>query len=400
VRLFFLTSRLPYPPHRGDRVRTFNFLREFATRHDVHLVSFIEGEEERAVAKGLDGLCTYELISLSKRRSLANIAVRALSSQPYQALYYRSGRMVDAVQRVFEGGEFDLAYVHLFRMAPFVERFLERGGQRTPTTVLDLTDSVASEIELSIRRRPLPTRPLYAWECRRIRALERRVLPAFREGWVISEADRQEVLRTSPGSRIEVIPNGVDERLFGLDPAQDAPKEVVFVGNLSVPHNIDAVGCLVREVMPLLREIVPGTTLRVVGRDVGHAVRGICSSVDWCRMKGFVPDLTDAYRGATVFAAPLRFAAGVQNKMLESMAAGIPVVTSPIGNRGLGARDAREIVVADGPEAFARALAEIIADAGLRSRLSEAGRRFVQGSFSWSAAVDRLDALAEEGRAR
>ena len=87
MRILFLTSRLPSPPHRGDRVRTFNFLRAFASRHDVHLLSFIESEEDRESAKALESLCTSDLVSLGKRRSLLNIATHALSPVPYQALY-------------------------------------------------------------------------------------------------------------------------------------------------------------------------------------------------------------------------------------------------------------------------------------------------------------------------
>ncbi len=395
MRVLFLTSRLPYPPHRGDRVRTFNFLREFASRHDVHLLSFVEGEEDRAAAAGLDDLCSHEFVTLSKQRSLMNIAAHALSPHPYQVLYYRSSQMQRAVGEALANGQYDLVYVHLFRMAPILVSAVERdvSGARRVRAVLDLTDSVASEIELSIRHRPVATRLPYVWECRKIRALERSVLPRFDEGWVISGADRDDVLATSPGARIEVVPNGVDESLFELEPPESASSTVVFVGNLSVPHNIDAVAFLVRRVMPRLRDRVPDACLRVVGQGAGDGVKDVCSSAAWCSLLGFVPDLRDAYRGAAAFAAPLRFAAGVQNKMLESMAAGVPVVTTSVGNRGLTAEPDREIIIADDPEAFARGLACVLTDTGRRLALSRDGRRFVSGGFSWSHAVDRAEAI-------
>jgi len=397
VRILFLTSRLPYPPHRGDRVRTFNFLREFASRHDVHLLSFVESDEDRAAAAGLDALCSRQLIQLGKRQSLINIATHVLSPIPYQALYYRSGRMQAAVNEALGSGRFDLVYVHLFRMAPFVTRTLAAvaPGSRDVKAVLDLTDSVASELELSIRHRPVAARLPYVWECRKIRALESRVLPVFEEAWVISEADRRDVLASSRDARIRVVPNGVDERLFELKPARSDSRTVVFVGNLSVPHNIDAVEFLVRDVMPRLRNRVPDARLRVVGKGVGEGMREICGAADWCTLTGFVPDLRDAYRGATVFAAPLRFAAGVQNKMLEAMAAGVPVVTTPVGNRGLQAEPGRQIVVAGDADRFARELGDLLEDAVRRASLSHEARRFVSECFSWSHAVKRAEAVLE-----
>ncbi len=395
MRILFLTSRLPYPPHRGDRVRTYNFLRTFSAGHDVHLLSFVEGEEDRAAAGELDDLCTSELVHLGRGRSLANIATHALSTLPYQALYYHSRRMRTAVRRALTNGGFDLVYVHLFRMVPFVLPALERRETTGIPAVLDLTDSVASEIELSLAHRPLATRAPYAWECRKIRALERRALPAFREAWVISEADRDDILRTSPGARIEIVPNGVDESLFDVAPAGSGSSTVVFVGNLSVAHNIDAVRFLIRDVMPRVRTVVPEADLRVVGKDAVPAVRDLCAGVGWCELRGFVPDLRDAYRDATVFAAPLRFAAGVQNKMLEAMAAAVPVVSSRLGNRGLRAAGGRQIVIADGAGDFAAALARVIRDVEARRTLAVEGRRFVRECFSWAKALERVELVAE-----
>ncbi|MCD4689934.1 glycosyltransferase [bacterium] len=401
MRILFLTSRLPYPPHRGDRVRTFNFLKAFASRHDVHLVSFIESDAEREAAAELKGICSRELVVLGKRRSLLNIATHALSPMPYQALYYRSAEMQAVVQAAFADGTFDLIYVHLFRMAPFIVPLLGRrpsGGGSDVRAVLDLTDSVASEIELSIRHRAALTRFPYMWESRKIRAYETRVMPGFDETWVISEADRDDVLLGASGARVEIVPNGVDDRLFELDPSMSDSGEVVFVGNLSVPHNIDAVEFLIGDVMPRLRAAEPGATLRVVGKGAGDRVRCICDAADWCTLTGFVPDLRDAYRNAAVFAAPLRFAAGVQNKMLEAMAAGVPVVTTPTGNRGLQAAPGSEIVVASGGAEFACALGEVLSDARRRDALSKAGRRFISGRFSWSHALERAEAVGARSR--
>jgi sugar transferase (PEP-CTERM/EpsH1 system associated) len=391
VRILFLTSRLPYPPVRGDRVRTFSFLRAFAERHDVHLVSFVEGADELSRAGPLTSLARVDTVALSRSASMVNMGAALLSPRPYQLHYYRSRAMRTAVARALEADSYDLVYVHLFRMAPFALRPDGRPAHRS--SVVDLTDSISTELALSVPRRPPLVRPAYRWEAAKVRRYERFVAERFGEIWVISEADRAAILELAPSANVVVVPNGVDERLFALRrPAAPEPV-VLFVGNLTIPHNVDAVDLLASEVMPRVREEVPGAALRVVGHSPSRRIRDLAARFDF-DLAGFVPEITDAYRGGAVFAAPLRFAAGVQNKVIEAMAAGIPVVTSPIGNRGIGASEGEGLVVADGPEAFAGAVTALLRDHGRAAAIGERGRSLVRERYRWELAVERAEAVA------
>lgn len=396
MRILSLTSRLPCPPYRGDRVRTYNFLRALSEGHDVDLVSFVRDDREAELARGLRWLDRVETVLLRPPRSLGNMALRALSPVPYQALYYRSSAMAAAVDRALREGRYDFVYVHLFRMAPFVEASLGSPSGTRPASVVDLTDAVARELELSVPHRPLPLRPAYRWEASKIRRYERRVLGLFDEAWVISKADADETRRHAPDARLAVVPNGVDEKLFAVDPGDCSPG-VLFVGNLSIPHNIDALEHLARDVMPLVRRSVPEAPLTVAGRDAGARVRRLVEETG-ARLAGFVPALPDVYRLGTVFAAPLRFAAGVQNKILEAMAAGLPVVTSSLGNRGLSAADGSELLVRDDPAAFAAAVADVLRDDRRGREIGARGREFVRAGFRWSLARERAERLVSERR--
>ncbi len=395
MRILFLTSRLPYPPHRGDRVRTWNFLKSLSARHEVRLVSFTEGPVDDDGVRELSKLANVETVRLSPARSFANMALGLLSPLPYQVLYYRSAAMERAVAGALRREPFDVAVVHLFRMAPVALAALREtagGPHRAPATALDLTDAISAELALSLPRRPALLRPAYAWESRKVRDFEARAASAFDEAWTISESDRGVILAGAPGATVAVVPNGVDASLFAGTPGGRS-SAALFVGNFDVPHNADAARHLAFDIMPLVRAAEPGAVLRFVGQGrlqrlrLGGADQGV-------EARGFVPRLTDVYADAAVFVAPLRFAAGVQNKVLEAMAAGLPVVTTSLVNQGLGAADGVEIVVRDEPRAFAEAVVRILRDAEGARRLGERGRAFVRVRFDWNAVVGRVEALA------
>jgi glycosyltransferase involved in cell wall biosynthesis len=377
-------------------VRTYNFLRSLASRHEVDLISFVESDSDASGAEALSGLCSVDLVRLGRARSLINMGVGLFSRLPYQALYYRSAEMSRKVKGALSGGRYDLVYVHLFRMVPFT---LGADGRpmRGPTSaraVVDLTDAISSEIALSLPRRPLPQRLAYRLECAKIRSYEAAVARLFDQAWVISDADAAAIQSAAPGAEVVVVPNGVATSLFSVRrPASGAPR-LLFVGNLSVGHNIDAVRYLSEEVLPGVRSELPNAELRVVGHSAGPDIRALCSGPG-ITLAGHVADLEEAYADAAVFVAPLRFAAGVQNKILEAMAAGLPVVTTPVGNRGLAARENEEILVRDDAAGLTQAVIALLRDRSFRESVGQAGRAFVQEHYSWDTVRERAEALVE-----
>lgn len=391
MRVLALTSRVPFPPLRGDKVRTCNFLRALAEGHEVDLLTFAEGEADRALARELTWLGAVETIGLPRVRSYANMALGLLSPLPYQTLYYRSRAMRDALACALERGTYDLVYVHLFRMAPFALALGRVGTPGAPVFVLDLTDAISVELSESVARRPVALRPAYRWEAAKIRRYEARVAGAFDETWVIADADADAILAGAPGANVVVVPNGVDESLFSL-PEAAADPIVLFVGNLSIAHNVDAVEFLALEIMPLVRRRVPEARLRVVGHGADERMRRIAAEPG-IELAGHVPELADAYSGAAVFAAPLRFAAGIQNKIIEAMAAGLPVVTTPTGNRGLGAPAGEALAVAGDADRLSGEIVGFLEDRARRASIGAAGRAFVRARFSWSAVRERAERL-------
>lgn len=389
MRIICLTSRLPYPPHRGDRLRAFHFMEHLSREHDLHLLSFIAEESERQHVPALREYCAdVNTVLLKRTESLVTVAANIWRRQPLQALYYRSTRMQTLVEESLAAQRFHAAYVHLFRMAPYV------ANHPKLYRIVDLTDVISKEIGRSLAYRGAMSRLVYRLERPRIRRYERRVTDAFEETWLISEADRKALAADCPGANIQVVTNGVDTDHFHPKSDPPAPDSLVFVGHMGVRHNIDAAAYLVHDILPLVRRQVPSAALRIVGAAPAPEVQHL-DKHPGVEVTGFAPDLNAALNRAAVFVAPLRFAAGVQNKVLEAMAAARPVVTTTIVNEGLRARPGRDLLVADDPQDIARHVVALLRDAGLRRSIGRSARRFVRDKYTWQQAVDRMRVIEQ-----
>lgn len=389
MRLLFLTSRLPYPPNRGDRLRAYHFIEHLSQEHDISLVSFIAREAERQNLKALRAFCKeVRVIPLSTARSSLSVAVNLWRREPLQLLYYRSREMRRLVSQMAVSNYFDVAYVHLFRMVPYVM------GLKDVYRIVDLTDVISKELDRSLQYRGLLSRLLYRIELPRVAAYERWVAGFAEETWLISEADRRVLAAQCPDANLQVVTNGVDFQRFrpAGQPAQ--PNSLILVGHFGVFHNVDAATFLVQEVLPLVRRQLHDCTLSLVGAEPSPQVQRLADP-PFVTVTGYVADLNASLNRASVFVAPLRFSAGVQNKVLEAMAAACPVVTTSMVNEGLGAQPDHEILVADSAQEMARQIIRLLSDEAFRSRIGTAGMEFVRKNHSWSHVVDRMRAIEE-----
>lgn len=384
MRLMFLTSRLPYPPDRGDRSRVYHFLRTLSAEHEITLVTFSASENERPYLPHLQPFCKQiHVVDWPLWRSVTAVATHIWRRLPLQVLYYRSAAMTKVVDELLNTQSFDAVYVHLFRMAPYLIK------QNRQYRILDLTDVVSNEIELSLPHRPLLWRWLYRFELPRIRYYEAQIARQVEETWLISAADEKSLTAVAPQANSYVIPIGVKIRSVATETAVSQPPILLFVGNMSIFHNIDAVNYLVNEIFPLVDKQVPDCQLHLVGAGVSAQIREL-EAVSGVSVLGFVPDLDAVYAETAVFVAPMRFAAGLQTKVLDAMGAAVPVVTTSLINAGLGAKADRDLLLADEAQSFAAQIIRLVEDPQLRKEMGQAGQSFVQQRFSWDAVAERM----------
>jgi sugar transferase (PEP-CTERM/EpsH1 system associated) len=327
-------------------------------------------------------------------RAYGRTALSSWRPRPLTLSYFRSRRLHRRLREL--AAERPLAAVVAFStaMAPYA---LELDGPR----VLDMVDVDSAKWAQYARRGALPMRPVYALEARRMRAYEVALAARFDRVVLATESERSLLLDLAPEAPAVTIRNGVD-----LDPEAgpvggDAAPTLLFAGQMDYLPNVDAVAMLAREVLPLLRRRFPDLQLLVVGRCPTSTVRAL-ATLPGVTVTGAVPEVRPFYARAWIFVAPLRIAPGVQTKVMEAMAAGLPVVTSSAVARGLrdgGVEPGDDMLVADGAAPFAAAVARLLERPAERSALAARGRARMREAFSWQRAGEELEAVIDEARA-
>jgi glycosyltransferase involved in cell wall biosynthesis len=271
-------------------------------------------------------------------------------------------------------------------MAPYVAKIDH------PAKILWLADSLGLALGRSMAFAPKWRAPGIAWERSRVDRFTARMSRRFNESWAISPADVADLDRIGCAN-LELVTHGVDERLYGVRRGSGPSPHVVFLGNLSVPHNVDAACYAAREVWPAIRAGIPEARLSLVGADPVPAVRNT-EEVAGVTVTGPLPDLLDMWAGADVMLAPLRFSTGIQNKVLEAMAAGVPVVTTPSVAEAIGVRDREHLRTARDARGLAAAVVESIRDPEASRNMARLAREHVRTHFSWETVVKRLEQVA------
>ena len=396
MRILFVTPYVPSP----IRVRPYHFVQELARRHEVVVLSLWQGERERGDLAALRRLVPVVGVWLPRLDALLNCARALPGSVPLQAAYCRS-RPFERLLRaaLTQGGEeldlppelrepFDVVHVEHLRAA-----YLGEAIPRMMPSVVDAVDCIS--LLLSRTRRSSHRgrqRLLAALELPRTRRFEAEAMARFDEVAVTSPADAAALRRLNPALRVSEIANGVDLTYFQLDPRPRDPETIVFTGKMSYHANATAALYFAREVLPRIRARRPGVTFHIVGSDPPAEIRALARAPGVV-VTGHVPDLRPYLSQASIAVAPMVVKVGIQNKILEAMAVGTPVVTTSLGAEGLAAVDGCDLEVADGAEAFAARVLWLLDDPERLWRLRDAGRRYVEERHTWVAAARRLEDL-------
>lgn len=397
ARLLFLAHRIPYPPDKGDKIRSWHFLRHLAGRHEVHLGAFVDDLADWEGATTLETVCAsvclrpLGLLQLGPRSLAALATGRALSLNAYSDAGLRG--WVDA--RI--AGGIDVAFAFSGAAAlPLLAR------RHRPGVVLDLVDCDSAKWEARASAAAGPVRWLFRREARLVLAFERQAAAELERVVLVSDAEAGLFERRVPemAPKVTAVANGVDtgyfdpETVFANPYPADARSVLVFTGVMDYAPNVEAVTWFVRDIMPrLTRQERP--RLAIVGARPSRAVQGLARDTDVI-VTGRVPDVRPYLQHATVAIAPLRLARGLQNKVLEAMAMGLPVVATGAAREGLSAEDERDLLVADTAAAFAAAIDRLLDEPPRRQALGRAARAYVLARHGWSAQLARLDAVIDD----
>ncbi len=401
ANLLYLVHRLPYPPNKGDKVRSYHLLKHLAARHRVFLATFVDDPDDEIYVGRVRDLCADLFVArlnprLAKIRSLVGL----LTNQSLSLQYYKDARMQSWVKQTLATKKIDAAVVFSSTMAQYVG---EDPGVSSPPMFVDFVDVDSAKWAQYSGDHQWPMSWLYRREGERLLAYERGVAARSQRSFFVTDKETAlfQTLAPECAGVTETMSNGVDSNYFSPAPECTSPFAagpptqgqipVVFTGAMDYWPNIDAVTWFVNDVLPKLRQNWPTLRFYIVGRSPSPAVMALaCEAVV---VTGTVPDVRPYLQHAALIVAPLRVARGIQNKILEAMSMARPVVASRSCVEAIDARDGQELISATDANDFASKIDTIIRGPERAAEMGLEGRRRVINSYSWTAHLSRIDGL-------
>jgi polysaccharide biosynthesis protein PslH len=385
MRVFFVCRRVPFPPDRGDKIATFNEIRHLSARHEVHIFCLGDGAEDLA---NIAGLRKYaESVSTAPVGALT-IRLRALKAlltgEPLSVAALDEASLHTAIRKKFAELQPDLIIVYSCNVAQFAEHF------PSVPRIMQFGDLDSLKWRQYAEHSRIPLKWVYAIEERRLLAYEQRIARGFSTALVHTEVEKRDFERLIPGVPVAVVGNGVDLDYFRPTGATKRPASIVFTGVMDYRPNIDAVVWFCNEILPMVQSEIPEASLVVCGSRPALPVQQLARRKG-ITVTGWVPDTRPYLAAAEIFIAPLRMARGVQNKVLEALAMGLPCVASTAAWSGTVIPEGEGILVADRPEDFAGHVIGLLRDADWRSGMARRARAAAEANYRWDVQMARLD---------
>ena len=384
MKLMIFLSRFPYPLEKGDKLRAFYQIKELSKHFEIYLFAANYGEIEKEHYNKLTPYCKeIECVKLSKAQILWNLVKSPFLGLPFHVGYFFSADVKKKAEEFAKRINPDRIYCQLIRTAPFVEKI-------PGVKILDFQDAFSVNASRRAEKASF-LKPVLRWESKMLLRYEHKMAEVFDRKVIISEPDREAL--NLPKENIVIVPNGIDTAFFS--PRKIEKKYTVsFVGNMSYPPNVDAVQFFANSVLPIVWKSNPEVTFLIAGANPTSAVRQLAS--EKVKVTGWVEDIRDAYAEAELFIAPMRMGSGLQNKLLEAMAMGIPSITTKLANDSLSAEHDNHLLVGESAEELASLVVNLLSDEKLSQRIGASGLKFVLEKYGWGQSTQPLVDLIKQ----
>jgi polysaccharide biosynthesis protein PslH len=398
--VLFLAHRIPYPPNRGDKIRSWHMLRHIAGLARVHLACFADDEADAAhlpaLREALGGRLGEVHLEVRRTGRFAAAAQALRTERPISLVMFDSAAMRAFVKRLLARGDVGAIFAFSGQMAQFVP---QAARQRF---VMDFVDMDSAKFGDYASEGPETMRWVNAREADRLFSFERATAARAAVSLFVSAAEAA-LFRSQaklPNADIRVVENGIDLDYYdpaaGFAPLSSGERGegplITFTGQMDYRPNVEAVTAFVEQALPLVREVRPNARFAIVGRDPTPAVERLRED-DGVIVTGAVDDVRRWLAAADVVVAPLRIARGIQNKVLEAMAMARPVVASSSAFRGIAAQPQRDLIVADTAEDQAQQVLALIEDPIHAERVGAAARRQMEAAYRWEPKLAPLAAI-------
>ena len=383
MKIFVLLPRVPYPLEKGDKLRAFNQIKQLAKHNEIVLCALNDNAKvnEQDAFRALQPYClSVNFIRINKLQILLGLVFAFFKGLPMQCGYFYSRKAVKKIDSLIAKHKPDMLYCQLLRTAEYIRR-------KSLPKAIDYQDIFSYGMKRRADIASCFTRPVFNMEYRRLKRYEAATFEDFDICTIISEPDRA-LFPHDKREKILIIPNGVDHDYF--KPKECEKKyDLVFTGNMSYPPNVNAVDYMANEIMPIVWETRPGTTLYIAGATPDPRVKKAAS--ERIIVSGWLDDIREAYAQSRVFIAPMRIGTGLQNKLLEAMSMHLPAITSPLANASLGAKPDEEILIGGNAKELAQHIITLLTDNERAGQIAQAGYDFTNRVYDWGKATERLE---------
>ena len=388
MKILFVCHRVPYPPKRGGKIRPFNIIRHLSQNgHEVTVASIARTEQEREEAAELQKFCARTLVEVIPNQAAWPRMVAWLpTTRPSSFGYFHSSRLAQRIRAELAAGGYDMVFAHCSSVAPYV------ADVHGPVKVLDYGDMDSQKWREYSTERSFPLAAGYWLEAVKLERVEKALAPKFDLCTCTTRAELATLQGFGVTGPTGWFPNGVDYEFFSPGTEDYDPNTVVFVGRMDYYPNQQAVKQFCRDVLPKLRQGRPDARFEIVGADPPAHIREL-GRLPGVSVTGSVPDVRPYVRRAALTVAPLEIARGTQNKILESMAMGVPVVCSEQASGGVDAVAGEHILVARSAEEYVQQIMSILESPQTRGRFAREARARVLARHTWANSMRHLDEM-------
>lgn len=387
MKVLYVCHRFPYPPDCGGKIRSFNVIKHLSSQgHAVTVASLVRSDDEARAGAGLRDYCAHYIMErVNAPAAMARMLARLPTRVPSSMGYFYSRRLARRIHAVLGKTRFDMIFVHCSSVAQYVE------DVRAVPKVLDFADMDSQKWLTYSKVSRFPMSVGYQIEGAKLQRAEMMLAKKFDYCTCTTKTELQTLESYNTGVRAGWFPNGVDTDYFHPVEAPYDPDTLCFVGRMDYYANEHGVLDFCTRTLALLRTRRRGIKFLIVGANPSRRVRKL-GELPGVTVTGFVPDVRPYVLRSAVSVAPLTIARGIQNKLLESMAMGVPVVASEQAAGGVDAVPGDHFLVASAPETYSEAILRLLANPAERQHFARAGRERVLSHHSWQRSLERLTA--------
>ena len=391
MKLLYLSQRIPFPPNRGDRIPVYHQLRWLSKKHEV-VVGSLAHSGTRANAENLANELRVKVLAPdhSRWQQLKGMASAFLKRKPLSLGYFWNPTLQKMIDTELTGNRFDAVIVFSSSMAQYLEHF------RHMPRIMNFCDVDSQKWESLVPKSHNPIRWIYRRESRTLLAYEQKIATDFDASCVVSKNEADLFRKYIPGVAVHILENGVNIDYYSAFPHKPEGLSIVLTGVMDYPPNVEAALFFAQNIWGEIQKIHPRARFVIVGANPTKRVRAL-AKIQGIEVTGYVSDVRPYLASATVSIAPLAVARGVQNKILEAMAAGVAVLTTPEVAKGLP--DGAESLVFTAErkaDSFAVALLDLIKNESVREERAHKAQEFVRKNVTWEAKLAVLDQLLGE----